>query len=129
MPSGSLLLISETARRLLALGPADSGGQVAVPPEGFGWSSLDHFRARSGVPQWEVVRYLLLSPTQLVRRPRGGRLRLEESERLLQLAELYADALAVFENQSGRHALAVRPRFWPRWGKANRLRRHGRGYP
>jgi len=111
MQSGSLLPIPETARRLLALGPADSGGHVTVPPEGFGWSSLHHFLARSGAPRREIVRYLRLSPVQLARRRRAGRLGLEESGRLLQLAELYADALAVFEDHSAAMRWLTAPAF------------------
>lgn len=65
--------------------------------EGFPYPSLDRFLGWSGMGLSETARYLRASPKQLERRRHTGRLKPEESERLLRLAELLAHAVELLE--------------------------------
>lgn len=92
--------ILPVARRLLGLHPADLSELLEMLAEGFPTASFEQFLSVSGLPVREAVRYLRLSPAQLARRRRGGRIGPEESERLLRLAELYAHTLELFEDSA-----------------------------
>jgi putative toxin-antitoxin system antitoxin component (TIGR02293 family) len=64
---------------------------------GLPFSALGGFQKASGIPLSTLASLLRIPPRTLVRRRAAGRLAPEESERLLRVATLFEQAVALFE--------------------------------
>lgn len=88
------------APALLQLKPADISELLEMLSEGFPYPSLEQFLAWSGMGISETAKYLRVSSSQLGRRRQAGRLKPDESERLLCLAELLAHAVELLQERA-----------------------------
>ncbi len=64
---------------------------------GFGFNALVRFQKNSGFPLATIAQLLQIPPRTLARRKSTGRLAPQESERLLRVANLFANAVDLFE--------------------------------
>jgi putative toxin-antitoxin system antitoxin component (TIGR02293 family) len=92
--------------RFLGIGAASTLELVRAVERGFAFEALMRFHRQSGMTVAGIAELLQLPPRTLVRRRASGRLRPEESERLLRLSKLFEKAVDVFEGD------VVRARGW-----------------
>ncbi len=67
--------------------------------EGFPVSAFDRLKANLAVPEKELAATVNIAHRTLTRRKKEGRLKVDESERVLRHAKLYERAVEVFEDE------------------------------
>lgn len=96
-PTGYLLL--------LGLRPLDTPALLQTVRDGLAFTALERFQRALGFSPEQVTRLIQLAPRTLARRRHDGRLRPDESDRLLRAARVMARALQLF---NGKWAAARR---------------------
>jgi putative toxin-antitoxin system antitoxin component (TIGR02293 family) len=86
--------------RLMGLAPADSGRLIELVEEGLPFASLECFGENAGFSQGELSELIQVKPRTLSRRKSEGRLRPDESDRLLRLCRVFGEALDLFEGDA-----------------------------
>ncbi len=81
---------------LLGFEPLDSAALVARVEEGFSYRTLERLRGNVGLSREALADLVQINPRTLDRR-KGGRLRTDESDRLLRAARVFGGAIALFE--------------------------------
>ena len=81
---------------LLGFEPLDSAALVARVEEGFSYRALEHLKANVGLSREALADLVQINPRTLDRR-KGGRLRPNESDRLLRAARVFGETIALFE--------------------------------
>jgi putative toxin-antitoxin system antitoxin component (TIGR02293 family) len=84
---------------LLGLEPADNAALVARVEEGFLYRALERLRSNVGLSREALADLVQIKPRTLDRR-KGGRLRPEESDRLLRAARVFGGTIALFEGDA-----------------------------
>lgn len=84
---------------LLGLKPADGVTIVTWVEEGFPYRALERFRGNVGLSRNGLADLVQIKPRTLDRR-KGGRLRPDESDRLLRAARVFGGAIALFEGDA-----------------------------
>ena len=82
---------------LLGFEPLDNAGLIGRVEEGFPYRALERFRGNVGLSREAVAELVGIKPRTLDRRREGGRLRPEESDRLLRASRVFGKTLALFE--------------------------------
>ena len=82
---------------LLGLEPAENAELVARVEEGFPYRALERLRGNVGLSREAVADLVQIKPRTLDRRKEGGRLRSDESDRLLRAARVFGVTIALFE--------------------------------
>lgn len=82
---------------LLGLKPVGTARLVELVEEGFSFRELKHLQRNVGLSTSEVADLVQIKPRTLIRRKQEGRLRPEESDRLLRLSRVFWKALELFE--------------------------------
>lgn len=82
---------------LLGLEPADAVRLVELVEDGFSIQELERLRENTGLSKDEVAELVQIKPRTLDRRSREGRLRSEESDRLLRASRVFGKAITLFE--------------------------------
>ena len=82
---------------LLGLRTFDTPGLVKRTNEGFSFHAWERFGRATALPVDELQRIVQISSRTLSRRKREGRLRSDESDRLLRVTRVFAAVLALFE--------------------------------
>lgn len=88
--------VSETNFELLGLEEMDTSELVRQVSDGFPYGVLDHLRESVGLSVGSLARLLDINTRTLARRKGEGRLNTGESDRVLRLARVYANALGLF---------------------------------
>ena len=86
---------------LLGFEPLDGAALIRRVEEGFPYGALERFRSNVGLSREAVAELVGIRPRTLDRRKSGGRLRPEESDRLLRAARVFGRTLALFEGDLG----------------------------
>ena len=85
---------------LLGLEPADNAALVAWVEEGLPYRALERLRSNIGLSREALADLVQIKPRTLDRRKEGGRLRPEESDRLLRAARVFGGTIALFEGDA-----------------------------
>jgi putative toxin-antitoxin system antitoxin component (TIGR02293 family) len=85
---------------LLGLRRFDASSLRARLAGGFSWSAFERFWGNAGLEREALARFLGIPPRTLARRKEQGRLRSDESDRLLRAARLLALAFQLFEGDA-----------------------------
>ena len=85
---------------LLGLRTFDAPGLHDRAEEGLSWAALERLRRVMDVPLSAIAEYLAIAPRTLARRQSDGRLRPDESDRLLRLAKTVGLAIQLFEGDT-----------------------------
>jgi putative toxin-antitoxin system antitoxin component (TIGR02293 family) len=93
--------------RTLGIRAADTLQMVRLVRAGFPFSRLASFERASGLPRQKIGRFAAISQRTLTRRQREGRLRPEESDRLLRASRIFDMAVGLFAGDvaAARHWL------------------------
>ena len=83
--------------RSLGIGRADRAWLVRLVRKGFRYSRLKKFQKATGLPMEKIAGLTRISPRTLVRRQNEGRLRPDESDRVLRVSRVFDLALDLFE--------------------------------
>jgi putative toxin-antitoxin system antitoxin component (TIGR02293 family) len=83
--------------RSIGITADDVWAVVKQVERGLAFSAVGGFQKASGIPLSTLASLLRIPPRTLVRRRAAGRLAPEESERLLRLATVFEQAVALFE--------------------------------
>lgn len=106
-----------TSRREATRGVADAGESIGIPDQhghagllgidaaaltddlerGFAFMALEHLLRHTGLSQSRIGDLANIPTTTMARRRRAGRFSPEESDRLLRIARVVADAIRLFE--------------------------------
>ena len=78
----------------------DIDGMIHILKKGLPANAFDKLRERLNVSDKRLSEIVQIPKRTLSRRRTGGRLKTDESERVLRIARLYDKALDVFENES-----------------------------
>ncbi|MCI0641798.1 MAG: DUF2384 domain-containing protein [Gemmataceae bacterium] len=81
----------------LGLRETDYSGLAKIMSAGLPFARLTRFQKTSGFPLERIARVLHIPARTLARRKKSGRLKPDESERLLRLARLFDQAIDLFE--------------------------------
>ena len=68
--------------------------------KGFPYAAIDHFHKASGLPTASIADLVRIPQRTLARRKAKGRLRPEESERLLRVSGIFEQSLELFEGEA-----------------------------
>ena len=85
---------------LLGLELVDNAELVARVEEGFSYRALERLRGNVGLSREALADLVQIKPRTLDRRREGGRLRPEESDRLLRAARVFGGTIALFEGDA-----------------------------
>lgn len=85
---------------LLDFEPTDNAALVARVEEGFPYRALERLRCNVGLSREALGDLVQIKPRTLDRRKEGGRLRPEESDRLLRAARVFGGTIALFEGDA-----------------------------
>lgn len=85
---------------LLGLELADNAELVARVEEGLSYRALERLRGNVGLSKEALADLVQIKPRTLDRRRKGGRLRPEESDRLLRAARVFGRTIALFEGDA-----------------------------
>jgi putative toxin-antitoxin system antitoxin component (TIGR02293 family) len=90
----------ETAMQGASIGirPKDLNDLIGQLKHGLPVGAFDRLRERLDVPEKLLAATVNIAYRTLSRRKKEGRFKTDESERVLRIAKLYENALAVFEN-------------------------------
>ncbi len=88
--------VSETDFELLGLEEMGTAELVRRVGEGFPYEVLDHLRESVGLSTSSLAQLLSINARTLNRRKLEGRLNPDESDRVLRIARVYANALGLF---------------------------------
>ena len=95
---------------MLGFSPGGTHDLVQRIEAGFGFGALERFGKTSGLPLATIADILRIPPRTLARRKATGRLRPEESERLLRFSNLFSKAMDLFEGDvAAVHRWLTRP--------------------
>lgn len=83
--------------RLLGLEPAGTAELVEKVERGFAFDEFEHLRENWGLTTGEISELVQINPRTLARRKKQGRLRPDESDRLLRLSRVFGRVLVLFE--------------------------------
>lgn len=89
-------LIPETDVELLGLERVRTRELVRQVNKGFSYEVVEALRENTGLSANEVADLVQINPRTLSRRKREGRLRADESDRILRLSRVYGKALGLF---------------------------------
>ena len=81
---------------LLGLEPADNAELVVKVEEGISYAALERFGRNVGLSRESLAELVQIKPRTLDRR-KGGRLRPDESDRVLRAARVFGGAIVLFE--------------------------------
>jgi putative toxin-antitoxin system antitoxin component (TIGR02293 family) len=84
----------------LGLTARDAVGLDEQVRAGFPYRTLERFRKATGFSAGRIAEVVRIPPRTLARRRAGGRLRPEESERLLRIACVFEQAVELFEGDA-----------------------------
>ncbi len=90
-----------TYAALLGLRTFDSTGLKERIEAGLSFQSLERFREKVELPMAELAKLLQIRMRTLSRRKEEGRLRPDESDRLLRASRLFSKAVDLFEGDMG----------------------------
>ncbi len=82
---------------LMGLDPVNTPRLVKRIEEGLSFGELEHLRENVGLSREEIAGLVQIRPRTLDRRKREGRLRPDESDRLLRASRVFGRAIALFE--------------------------------
>lgn len=83
---------------------------LRIPRTGLPVKSFAGLEKALGVPHAELAKILAISPRTLLRRQVGGELNLEESDRLIRIADVFAKTLDLFDqDEAAARAWFLRP--------------------
>lgn len=82
----------------LGLSPATPAELIRKLERGFSFDALERLSAHSGIPVSRLASVLAIPDRTLARRKTSGRLTLDESERLLRLANVFEKAVELFDD-------------------------------
>lgn len=85
---------------LLGLELVENAELVARVEEGFPYRALERLRSNVGLSREALADLVQIKPRTLDRRKEGGRLRPEESDRLLRAARVFGGTIALFEGDA-----------------------------
>lgn len=88
--------IPQTDFELLGMEEVGTQELVHRVSEGFSYEVIEALRENMGLSANEVAELVQMNPRTLTRRKREGRLRADESDRVLRLSRVYAKALGLF---------------------------------
>ena len=95
----------------LGLRTGRPGALVDRIEDGLSWAAFERLRGHLDLPQAELARLVRIAPSTLARRRAAGRLRADESDRLVRLSRLFADAVDLFDGDVAEaRAWAATPR-------------------
>jgi putative toxin-antitoxin system antitoxin component (TIGR02293 family) len=94
-PSSEHLYVS-----LLGLRTFDTAGLLERISEGLSFRSWERFVRATEIPKDLVASVVGITPRTLARRKDEGRLRADESDRLIRLTRIFAGALVLFEGEA-----------------------------
>jgi putative toxin-antitoxin system antitoxin component (TIGR02293 family) len=102
-------LIPETDVELLGMERVGTRELVRQVNEGFSYEVVEAFRGNTGLSANELAGLVQINPRTLSRRKLEGRLRADESDRILRLSRVFASTLRLFggELDKARHWLAT----------------------
>jgi putative toxin-antitoxin system antitoxin component (TIGR02293 family) len=91
----------------LGIDTRDLPGTVSSIRKGFAFSKVTRFQKYSGLPLERISRVMQIPPRTLSRRQAQGRLKADESDRLLRLSRIFDQAVDLFEGNvsAARHWL------------------------
>lgn len=100
---------SETDFGLLGMEEVRTSELVRRVSEGFPYGVIENLRENVGLSTGEVAHLVGINPRTLSRRKREGRLRADESDRVLRLSRVYGRALGLFggDPDKTRHWLST----------------------
>lgn len=81
----------------LGVKPRAVGDWVRLVHDGIPVSRLEHFQRISGLPWSTISRWISIPPRTLARRQSEGRLRTDESDRVLRAARVFDQVVEFFE--------------------------------
>ena len=82
------------------MGAGTTAQMVRRVRKGFAYAALVYFHKRSGLAMGTIADLMQLPQRTLMRRKAGGRLRPDESERLLRIAGVFDAAVELFEGDA-----------------------------
>jgi putative toxin-antitoxin system antitoxin component (TIGR02293 family) len=85
---------------LLGLRHFDTAELLARLADGLAYSALEHFQRNVELPLHRVAEMVQVPPRTLARRKEQGRLRPDESDRLIRASRVFARALELFEGDA-----------------------------
>ncbi|HEV8607296.1 MAG TPA: antitoxin Xre/MbcA/ParS toxin-binding domain-containing protein [Tepidisphaeraceae bacterium] len=94
---GKWTRLGSSRGNILGLSAKSTSEMVQRLEAGFHFNALIRFHKVSGLPMATISDFVQIPPRTLARRKTARRLRPEESERLLRIAELFEKALRLFE--------------------------------
>lgn len=102
-------LIPETDVELLGMEWVGTRELVRQVNEGFSYEVVEALRENTGLSANEVADFVQINPRTLSRRKREGRLRADESDRILRLSRVYGRTLGLFDGDldKTRHWLST----------------------
>ncbi|CAN5904217.1 DUF2384 domain-containing protein [soil metagenome] len=102
-------LIPETDVELLGMERVGTRELVRQVNKGFSYAAVESFRANTGLGATELAELVQINPRTLSRRKLEGRLRADESDRILRLSRVFARTLRLFggDLDKARHWLAT----------------------
>ncbi len=86
---------------LLGLRSFDTAALVKRLQQGISYAAFERLKKNLGVTSEELADAALISRRTLARRKQSGRLRPDESDRLVRLARVFAEAIGLFQGDSG----------------------------
>lgn len=101
--------VPETEFGLLGMEEVGTNELVQRVSEGFSYEVIENFRENVGLSAGEMADLVQINPRTLSRRKREGRLRTDESDRVLRLSRVYGRALDLFNGDldKARHWLST----------------------
>lgn len=85
---------------LLGLRSFDTAALVKRLQQGISFAAFERLKKHLGVSSQELAEAALISPRTLARRRQSGRLRPDESDRLVRLARVFSEAIELFMGDS-----------------------------
>lgn len=86
--------------RTLGLGSDDAVRVVRLVKAGFPYSRLARLQKATGMPWEKIARFVAISPRTLTRRQNEGRLRPDESDRVLRASRIFEMTVELFEGDT-----------------------------
>jgi len=86
--------------RMLGLRSGDPVHMVRLVRKGFPYSRLARLQKATGMPWGQVARFVAISKRTLIRRQTQGRLRPDESDRVLRASRIFEMAVGLFEGDA-----------------------------
>jgi putative toxin-antitoxin system antitoxin component (TIGR02293 family) len=95
---------------LLGLRSFDTAGLVKRLEEGISYAAFERLKKSLQVSSQQLAEVALITPRTLARRKKAGRMRSDESDRLVRLARVFSRAIELYEgNVDSAQAWMMRP--------------------